>query len=111
MNRSPAIVARGFAAAALVTIVREERQAFENVSHEQKRILAVDYMTDHPMDDEPSLRMEAVRVFAAYKTSVDTSDYNAVTLAAMAKSDDGGSIEGHPHYFERLPDGRWVLEK
>jgi hypothetical protein len=93
-----------------VTIVRESHQSFDNVDHVRKRILAIDYMADHPMDDEASLQTEARRVFAAYKTRIDVSDYNTVTLAAMAKSDTGGSIEGRPYYFAWLADGRWVLQ-
>jgi hypothetical protein len=93
-----------------VTIVRESHQSFENVEHERKRILAIDYMTDHPMGDEASLRMEARRIFAAYKARIDVSDFNTVSLAALAKSDNGGSIEGRPYYFLRGPDGQWTLQ-
>jgi hypothetical protein len=93
-----------------VTIVRESRQSFENVEYERKRILAIDYMTDHPIDDEASLRMEARRIFAAYKTRIDVSDFNTVSLAALAKSDSGGSIEGRPYYFLQGPDGQWTLQ-
>jgi hypothetical protein len=92
-----------------VTITREEHQSFENVDHVQKRILAIDYTTDYPMDDEQSLQMEARRVFAAYKTRIDVSDYNTVTLAAMRK-DDAGGVEGRPYYFEKQPDGQWALQ-
>jgi hypothetical protein len=93
-----------------VTIVRESHQSFENVSHEQKRILAIHYMTDHTMDDGASLQMEARRVFAAYKTRIDVSDFNTVSLAAMKKDDTGHGIEGRPYYFEKLADGRWMLQ-
>lgn len=93
-----------------VTIVREDHQSFENVSHEQKRILAIDYMTDHPMSDIDALQMEARRVFAAYKTRIDVSDYNTVSLAAEAKCDRGDCVEGRPYYFERQPDGQWLLQ-
>lgn len=92
-----------------VTITREQHQSFENVDHVQKRILAIDYMTDHPMSDEAELQMEARRVFAAYKTRIDVSDYNTVTLAAEAE-DNGGGIEGRPYYFEKLSNGTWVLQ-
>jgi hypothetical protein len=67
-------------------------------------------MTYHPMSDEASLQMEAQRVFAAYKTRIDVSDYNTVTLAAEAKTESGGSIEGRPYYFEKSADGRWVMQ-
>jgi len=92
-----------------VMITREQHQSFENVDHVQKRILAIDYMTDHPMSDEAELQMEARRVFAAYKTRIDVSDYNTVTLAAEAE-DAGGGIEGRPYYFEKLSNGTWVLQ-
>lgn len=92
-----------------VIIVREQHQSFENVDHVQKRILAIDYMTDHPIDDLAELQMEARRVFAAYKTRIDVSDYNTVTLAAETK-DDAGGIEGRPYYFERYADGTWVMQ-
>ena len=58
----------------VVTIVRESHDSFVNVDHQQKRILGIDYMTDHTMGDEASLKMEARRVFAAYKTRIDVSD-------------------------------------
>lgn len=93
----------------VVTIVRESHDSFVNVDHQQKRILGIDYITDHQMDDEASLRMEARRVFAAYKTRIDVSDYNTVVLAAM-KHDAGGSIEGRPYYFERAAANQWVLQ-
>jgi hypothetical protein len=91
-----------------VTIVHEEHQSFENVDHVQKRILAIGYMTDHPITDEENIKMEARRVFAAYKTRIDVSDFNTVTLAAEA-NDDAGGIEGRPYYFERYADGTWYM--
>jgi hypothetical protein len=94
-----------------VTITREERHSFDNVSHVHKTILAVDYMTDHPINDETSVRMEARRVFAAYKTHVIGTDFNTVSLAALATSAIAGSLEGRPYYFERQADGRWVMLK
>jgi hypothetical protein len=93
-----------------VTIVHESHQSFENVSHEPKRILAIDYMTDHSMSDEASLQMEARRVFAAYKTRIDVSDFNTVSLAAMKKDATGHGIEAHPYYFEKAADGRWIMQ-
>ena len=91
----------------VVTIVRETHDSFVNVNHQQKRILGIMYTTDHPIDDEESLRMEARRVFAAYKTRIDVSDYNTVTLAAM---DPNSSGSGRPYYFERSADNQWVLQ-
>jgi hypothetical protein len=93
-----------------VTIVRESHQSFENVSHEPKRILAVDYMTDHSMADEADLQMEARRVFAAYKTRIDVSDFNTVSLAAMRTDATGHGIEAHPYYFIKAADGRWIMQ-
>jgi hypothetical protein len=93
-----------------VTIVRESHQSFENVNHESKRILAVDYMTDHSMADEADLRMEARRVFAAYKTRIDVSDINTVSLAAMRQDATGHGVEAHPYYFEKAADGRWIMQ-
>ncbi len=94
-----------------VTITREERHSFDNVSHVQKTILAVDYMTDRPINDEASQQMEARRVFASYKSHVVGTDYNTVSLAALAPSAIAGSLEGRPYYFERQPDGSWVMLK
>jgi len=91
----------------VVTIVRESHDSFVNVDHQRKRILGIDYFTGHPMDDEASLQMEARRVFAAYKTRIDVSDYNTVTLAAM---DPNSSGSGRPYYFERSADNQWVLQ-
>ncbi|HME80634.1 MAG TPA: hypothetical protein VKF82_01010 [Candidatus Eremiobacteraceae bacterium] len=93
-----------------VTILREQRQSFDNVSHVRKTILSVDYMADHPMNDEASLQMEARRVFASYKSHVVGTEYNTVSLAAMAKTDAGDSLGGRPYYFELQSDGRWIMQ-
>ena len=91
----------------VVTIVSETHDSFVNVNQEQKRILGIMYRTDHPLGDADSLRMEARRVFAAYKTRIDVSDYNTVELAAM---DPNGGGAGVPFYFERTADNQWVLQ-
>jgi len=90
----------------VVTIVNETHDSFVNVNHEEKRVLNIMYRTDHPLGDQDSLRMEARRVFAAYKTRIDVSDYNTVELAAM--DPDGGGA-GVPFYFEKNAQGQWDL--
>jgi len=91
-----------------VTILDAHGDSFTDVSGVKRHVFYIAYHTAHDIDDIPSLRREALRVWAAYKPQIIGIDYNACVVTPM-KQTARGDEAGRPFYVTRYADGTWAL--
>jgi len=90
-----------------VTIADAHGDSFTDVNGVKRHIFYILYGTTHAIDDIPSLRKEALRVWAAYKPQIIGVDYDTCVVTPMKQT--RGAEAGRPFYLTKAADGTWSL--